>query len=55
MEFNDKDYKRRKVVPTRLNFEEKYPLTSGDEISDSIKFLKDFDFKKKKCEKPSNK
>lgn len=49
MEFNEKDFKKRKVVPTKLTYEDKYPSSSGFKNSDSIKFLKNFDFKKKKC------
>ena len=50
MEFDNKEYKKRKVVPTRLKFEDNYPSSSGYKTPDSIKFLKDFNFKKKKNE-----
>jgi len=36
--------KIRKVVPTKLTYEEKYPLT-GDYDNSSIEFLRLFDFK----------
>ncbi len=49
MNFDKKEYEKRKVVPTRLTFEEKYPSSTGYKTPDSIKFLKEFDFKKKKC------
>ena len=48
MEFDNKDYKKRKVVPTRLHFEDSYPSSSSYKTLESIKFLKDFNFKKKK-------
>jgi len=37
--------KKYKIVPTKLTYEEKYPLT-GDYDNSSIEFLKSFDFKK---------
>lgn len=49
MEFKDDEYKKWKVVPTRLNFEEENPSFSSNKTPDSIKFLESFDFKKKKC------
>jgi len=50
------DYKKyieeckiRKVVPTKLTYEEMYPLT-GNYDNSSIEFLKLFNFKKKQKE-----
>jgi len=45
------EYKKRKVVPTRLTFEEKYPSSTEYKTPESIKFLKNFNFKKKKVKK----
>ena len=48
MNFDKKEYEKRKVIPTKLTFEEKYPSSTGYKTPNSIKFLKEFDFKKKK-------
>jgi len=49
MNFDKKENDKRKVVPTKLTFEEKYPSSTEYKTPNSIKFLREFDFKKKKC------
>lgn len=48
MSFDKEEYKKRKVVPTRLTYEDHYPVSTEYITPDSIKFLREFDFKKKK-------
>ena len=48
MSFVKEEYKKRKVVPTRLTYEDHYPVSTEYITPDSIKFLREFDFKKKK-------
>ncbi len=42
------EYRKRKVVPTRLQYEDHYPTNTKYETPSSIKFIRDFYDKKKK-------
>jgi uncharacterized protein with PIN domain len=50
MEHSRNEYKERKVVGTRLSYKDKYPSSEKKKESQSIEFLKDFNFREiKRC------
>lgn len=50
MEYSRDEYKKRKVVGTRLSYKDKYPSSEKKKESKSIEFLEGFNFRKiKRC------